>query len=257
LISINDFDKSKNKRKDSKMVEGSQRKTRSDKGSIQATVRDLHVLEWISHQYVARLDHVQQLLSREPGAPMTGKQLAMTTVRDQLDRWRRAGWVEYKRVLADEPGWVWVTRKGLQLVGLDERYSAREPAATRLHHLYSINSVRLIFESRKYSWTSERWVKSESKEKEREGRAIPDGVLHKDGRRIAIEVELTLKKPQELWLKVLRLADTKEWASLERAYHSIWFYVASKQIQAALQEQIGRLPAADQQRFAVSVVDWL
>jgi hypothetical protein len=81
--------------------------------------------------------------------------------------------------------------------------------------------------------------------------------VDKDGRRIAIEVELTLKKPQELWLKVLRLSDTKEWASLEQAYQSIWFYVASKQIQAALQEQIGRLPAADQQRFAVSVVDWL
>ena len=43
------------------------RKERRDKGIKLIKPRDLVVLLWIAHQYAARPDHVQELLSRMPG----------------------------------------------------------------------------------------------------------------------------------------------------------------------------------------------
>jgi hypothetical protein len=43
------------------------RKERRDKGKKLIKPRDLVVLLWIAQQYAARLDHVQELLSRMPG----------------------------------------------------------------------------------------------------------------------------------------------------------------------------------------------
>src|SRR5258708_27310510 len=100
------------------------RKTRSDKDLVMATGRDLKVLPWIAHQYAAQFYQVQSLLTRFPGAPLQGDLISEAVVKDQIDRWRRAGWVEYKRVLAEGRGWGWVTRKGLQLLGLEDTYHA-------------------------------------------------------------------------------------------------------------------------------------
>jgi hypothetical protein len=226
------------------------RKTRSDKGVVLATVRDLHVMEWIGHQYVARLDQVQGLLSREPGAPMRGTELALPTVRDQVDRWRRAGWAEYYRFLADEPGWVWLSRQGLRMVNQDEVYTARQPAATRLHHLYAVNQVRLGLEAKKHVWTSERWLKSQLKKGE--SKPIPDGVIATpSGKKIAIEVELSLKKPEELWGKVVRLVRHTELDRMSmryRGYDAIWFYVPSEQLRGAILDAAAGLKDEDEQK---------
>src|SRR5215468_819085 len=100
-----------------KKTKGQQRKTRSDKGTIMATRRDQYCIAWIAEQYAARADQIRELLSRlpDPKRPFKNQEeelIAETTVRDQISRWRRAGWIEYKRILADSPGWAWVTRKG-------------------------------------------------------------------------------------------------------------------------------------------------
>jgi hypothetical protein len=109
-----------------------QRKQRSDKGLVMATRRDQYCLAWISEMYAARIDQVQRLLSRfpDPDKPFkAGDLIAETTVRDMIRRWERAGWIEYRRILADSPGWVWTTKRGLALVDLDDIYPARVPAA--------------------------------------------------------------------------------------------------------------------------------
>src|ERR1700716_3546314 len=95
-----------------------ERKVRSDKGHIMATKRDLYIIKWIAEQYAARFDQLQKLLSRFPDKhkPFKSKLIAETTVKDQISRWQRAGWIEYKRVLADGRGYAWVTKKGLALV---------------------------------------------------------------------------------------------------------------------------------------------
>jgi hypothetical protein len=107
----------------------------------------LTVNTWIAHQYAARFDQVQELLSLHPGKPMKDELISEAVTRDQVTRWRKAGWVEYKRFLAEGPGWVWLTRKGLQTIGLDALYTSKAPAATRLHHIYAVNEVRLIVET--------------------------------------------------------------------------------------------------------------
>src|SRR5689334_22874197 len=137
-------------------TEKKERKQRSDKGLIMATRRDLYCIAWIAEQYAARGDQVRRLLSRFPDKekPFKDKLIAETTVKDQISRWRRAGWVEYVRVLADEPGYCWATKKGLALVGLDDIYTAKAPATTRLSHIYAVNQLRLFLDQ-KYTWKSE------------------------------------------------------------------------------------------------------
>jgi hypothetical protein len=62
------------------------RRERRDKGTKLITPRDLVVLLWIAQQYVARLDHVQELLSRMPGrggkqvSPARGVHAGVSTV---------------------------------------------------------------------------------------------------------------------------------------------------------------------------------
>jgi hypothetical protein len=52
------------------------------------------------------------------------------------------------RVLAEEPGYCWVTKKGLALVGLDDIDTAKVPATTRLSHLYAMNHLSLFLDQK-------------------------------------------------------------------------------------------------------------
>jgi hypothetical protein len=67
------------------------RNIRSHAGQPQLTPRDLCVLPWIAHQYAARLDQVQELLSRSPGKPIKDALSSDAVTRDQVTRWRKAG----------------------------------------------------------------------------------------------------------------------------------------------------------------------
>jgi hypothetical protein len=58
------------------------RKQRSDAGQPQLTQRDLLLLPWIAHQYAARIDQVQELLSRYPGKPMKDELISEAVTRD-------------------------------------------------------------------------------------------------------------------------------------------------------------------------------
>ena len=238
------------------------RKVRSDKGLVMATQRDLYCIAWIAEQYAVRADQLQRLLSRFPDKerPFKNKLMAMTTVKDQISRWKRAGWIEYKRVLADEPGFAWVTKRGLQLVDLDEIYTAREPASTRLNHIYAVNQLRLFLDQ-KYTWKSERRYRSEQLEKEKSKKGhssgpIPDAVLTGKAGKIAIEVELSAKKLGELETKLIRLVRyIVDDGSLgyTKAFPTIWFYVPSEKIKALVEDAIEALQDDEQKRVSVGI----
>ncbi len=244
-----------------KTEETRERKQRRDKGLIMATRRDLYCIAWIAEQYAARGDQVQRLLSRfpDPGKPFKdGNMIAETTLYDQLNRWRRAGWVEYVRVLADEPGYCWVTRKGLALVGLDDIYTAKAPAMTRLRHIYAVNQLRLFLDQR-FTWKSERRYRSEelAKEKNKKGKStgpIPDGILTTKQGAVAVEVELSVKKAPDLEAKLIRLVRHYAYIDLEYrpVFPAIWFYVASDRIKTAVEDAIEELQ--EQEKGRVSVV---
>jgi hypothetical protein len=237
-----------------------ERKTRSDKGNIMATRRDLYCIAWIAEMYAARGDQIQRLLTRfpDPRRPFKGKLIAKTTVKDQISRWKRAGWIEYKRVLADEPGFCWVTKKGLQLVDLDDIYTAHAPAYTRLDHIYAVNQLR-IFLDKTFAWRSERRYRAEL-EKPKQGEdasPIPDGLITtKEGALIAIEAEISPKKPAVLEEKIKRLTGYYTYTNrgYGPAFPTIWFYVPTDQMKALVEDAIERLrDDDDQKRVSVGV----
>src|SRR2546421_996541 len=151
------------------------RKARRDKGKKLIKPRDLVVLLWIAQQYAARLDHVQELLSRMPGRggrQVSPSGLTLSAVLKVVDRWVTLGLVEYRRIYDGEPGWVWLTPHGLSVLQLP--YARLAPKASTFPHLYHINRVRLELERRhpEYRWVGERTLRAAQPRRD-EGAAVP------------------------------------------------------------------------------------
>ncbi len=251
------------------MDDGRERKPRSDKGTIQATNRDMYCIAWIAEQYAARADQIRRLLSRfpDPDRPFKGRLIAETTTRDQIERWKKAGWIEYERVLAAQPGYAWVTRKGLQLVELDEEYTARKPAGTRLQHIYAVNQLRLFLDL-KYAWKSERryrWQQAQltqggKSKKGKKGGPIPDGVLTSREGDIAVEAEITPKKPADLEAKIASLVGAyppDDYMKDSPIFARVWFYVPNARMEEAVKEACQSLEDKESVRVGLGVNDTL
>lgn len=137
--------------------------TRRDAGQMRWTERDLTVLPWIGEQYAVRFDQLQVLLSRQLlGVTKEAGQVAASTVHARVARWKEAGLVQTAALLQGEPGWVWLTRKGLRQAGLD--YPLWQVSlSSHLDHLFACNAARLWVEARKpeAEWRSERTLRSE------------------------------------------------------------------------------------------------
>lgn len=130
---------------------GIARKERSDKGSIKIAERDLSVLTFMGEQYAVRTDQVARLLKR----PAEGT-LSESATRAVIARWEKAGLAASRKVIADQPRFVWLTRKGLDEVGLP--FKPWTPPAVSLAHIFWTNQVRIHTEDRHpaASWRSER-----------------------------------------------------------------------------------------------------
>ncbi len=103
-------------------MDGRQRKVRGDAGQMRYTERDVWALTWIGDQYGIRFDQLQELLGQRPGGVVqTPGGLGSATVRDMVQRWQRAGLVDHRKVLVGEPGWIWLTRGGLEHMDLPYR----------------------------------------------------------------------------------------------------------------------------------------
>ena len=152
-----------------------------------------------------------------------------------------------------------MTKKGLALVGLNDMYTAKAPATTRLNHLYAVNQLRLFLD-RKYSWKSERRYRAEelAKVKGKKGRTsgpIPDGLITTKNGWVAIEAEISQKKAVDLEAKMVRLV--RHFASgalgFESVFSAIWFYVASERLKTAVEEARDELKENEQGRVSVLV----
>jgi hypothetical protein len=182
------------------------RQRRHDAGTIQLTERDMWALVWIGQQYTVRADHLQGLLGRDPrGTVQVPRVLGKPTVERIIRRWRRAGWVEARQIFAKEPMWVWLTRTGLQQIGLP--YKPWGAKAANLNHLYWCNAVRFWVERRDVEkgrqgvWIGERALRYQVEQVERgvrneqalvSRRHLPDAEAMYGATRIAIEVEFDL-----------------------------------------------------------------
>jgi len=195
------------------------RNERSDKGNVLVTGRDQRVGTWIGQQYIARLDQFQFLLGLEAGkgAKETGR-ISENAARNVASRWVQKGWAVYRKILVGEPAWIWLTRYGLQDLGLS--YKPYTPSIVSLKHMYAVNQVRIELEKKfpDSIWVSERDIRAKMfYQKGARLPHVPDGILQTEKGDIAIEVELTLKKPLVL-LAILR--------ELVDLYHEVWYFVS-------------------------------
>ncbi|MCW3020018.1 MAG: hypothetical protein JWN10_2326 [Solirubrobacterales bacterium] len=145
--------------------------------------RDLNVLCWLGEQYGARIDQLEILLECGP-----------RTVQRVTGRLRAAGLVTTRRLLVGDPAWVTPTSAGLRAAG--QRFGVWQPRVGLLAHVAAVNDVRLHVLSR--SPDSE-WIPERLLARERHaGQHLPDGVVITEGRRVAIEVELTVKSQRRV-----------------------------------------------------------
>lgn len=180
------------------------KKLRMNAGVSEWTPRDLYVWEWIADQRAIRYDQLRRLLGRESELETKEKGLlSMSRTTQIIQRWVKAGLASYEPILAKQPGWIWLTRKGIQFAEEDYRASSA-PAPGTISHLYWINEVRLWledqFDENECSWTSERWMQHQREQMKEKGQTLPhmpDGYVEIDDengkRTFDVEVELSRK----------------------------------------------------------------
>jgi hypothetical protein len=145
--------------------------------------RDLELVGWLGEQYGARVDQLEVLLGCGP-----------RTVQRVIARLRDAGLITTRRLLVGEPAWVIPTSTGLRAAG--HGFGAWQPRLGLLAHVATVNDVRLHIQARspESEWVPERLLARDRQA----GEHLPDGVVITDGRRVAIEVELTVKSQRRV-----------------------------------------------------------
>jgi hypothetical protein len=170
------------------------------------------------------MDTLQKLLGRMAGtgvyAPKVPGTIAMRNVYRAIYRWENAGMVEYQKFWKDTPGWVWLTNTGLRSHNLTfTPWSPRQ--GSEFQHRHFINEIRVKLENRYgflLPWESERMVRKRLSES-REGNHAPDAVVAIDGKRLALEVELTNKTAKRTEAIIKNMLTN---------YDGIWYFVTQK-----------------------------
>ncbi|MEZ4710642.1 MAG: hypothetical protein R3A44_25815 [Caldilineaceae bacterium] len=202
------------------------RAERCDKGEVRITPRDEHVLNWIGEMYACSLEHLQVLFARIAGDEDLNP-VSEGVVRNAIRRWRRAGWVEFKKPLSDSKGIVYLTHRGLSYFGFDYKYSP--PSLALINHVNEVNRARLDIElSDKFvSWISERSLRKEEGEKDvRVKKHIPDGIVYTtDEIYVAVEVEISRKTRLRLEKIIKALWGSRGSADEPGRYSRVMYYV--------------------------------
>lgn len=169
---------------------------RSDRGSVRQTARDVELLTWIAQQYAVPMDLLAVLMGQREGAGPRD----LTTAYALVNRWKRAGWAQSGQVDAG-PAWVWPTQSTAAAF-LERKVTNWRPGLARVAHLRAAAAVRLYRTGADLTrWIGERQLTPSQflQKADRPGHR-PDGVeITEDGRRVAIEVELTAKNPERYW----------------------------------------------------------
>jgi hypothetical protein len=220
----------------------SERQKRSDKGKPQLTQRDLDILRIIGEQTAYRFDQLQGLLARHPMTHSADPAfLSETRTMVMIRRWQQLGLADYRKILHDQEGWVWLTAKGIAHLQVPVRF--HEPFHGDLEHLYWINETLALIEDRDgaipgFRWESERLIRATRERlltQQKQGNQVdrwlpleyqcqhrPDGLLrYQVGQNakeyvIAIEVELS-HKAYSTWKKIF--------LELIKYHHEVQYYV--------------------------------
>ena len=180
---------------------------RSDAGHIRVAERDLELLRVVGEQFAVTLPQLARLMGRSEHA-----------ARWLRARWQRADWVQGRALLVGEPVFVWLTRPGQRLAGLP--YKLWVPNPVMLAHIRAVTDVRLWVMGRRpeADWISERALaRTQQRGPGRRHGHRPDALVRAEGKEVAVEVELALKKRERLERLVRETV---------RSYGSVWYFAA-------------------------------
>lgn len=213
------------------------------------TENDPLSLRWFGEQGGGQFGQVQIVLARQSPNPEKLTVLGVLSVqrtRKKITKGRQEGLVEFRTFLANEKGWLWLSKRGLEFSGLgDLRYY--EPKLESLRHLYYVNQARLYIEQQRPedTWKSERLIryKQSASQAGKKAQHIPDGILIKPGgEAIAIEVELTPKKRERI-VEIIR--------ELANSYYRTWYF-ATQSVWAVVEAALAQLP--ERQRKSIQLL---
>jgi len=167
--------------------------------------------------------------------------------------------VGYKKILAYQSGYVWLTSRGLREMGFKEielTYRDWEPRPTMIEHYWSVNQVRLRYEqagSATFHWVSERTLKA--RKGNRKGHDV-DAEIFEDNQLVALEVELSTKSPEDTKAIMRTLLR-------ERVAHNVYkyakaLYVTNAKTAPLIMRTKAHFPPDEAQRIEVqSILDYL
>jgi hypothetical protein len=147
-----------------------------------ARVGEAAILQLVSEQRVVTVGQLARLLRTGPAK-----------ARHRVGRLVDLGWVATGSFPGFEGEWVWLRGRGYTLAGVRPNY--KPVGVVNLFHTHAITEARLALREEYPDgvWVCER----EFLAGRAESGVVPDGVLELGDRRLAIEVELSYKRPAE------------------------------------------------------------
>ena len=189
--------------------------------AVERKQRDRALMRFVCEERQIRLDHLAELAKRP-----------IAEVQCDVDRLEREGFFETEEVLDKDDGLPWVTptKTGLRRVRLGSDLYRTLPGLGDLNHTFLVAATRIHYASRLKGW---RWISERllSLENGRIKHHLPDGVLKRGKKTIAIEIELTNKKPSALAGILKRLSKR----------HTKVHYHCSKQARGRVEKELQAL----------------
>ncbi|SFE28380.1 Replication-relaxation [Thermoanaerobacter thermohydrosulfuricus] len=179
---------------------------------MQLTKRDLEILYWINRMRYVTVNQVAKKF--KIGIWYTYKRLKKLCDDEYL----------YSlRIFRNKPGVYICTKKGAEIAG--SNLWAPKHYVNLANYEHDLKVVDLSIElERQGEWISMRELRQDSRTD-----MIPDGVLIKDGKKIAVEVELTKKSERNLKKKM-------NYYKRSIDYDEIWYFVSSRVVYDAVEK---------------------
>jgi hypothetical protein len=192
---------------------------RRDYGSFRPSQREIELLELIEVQYAITLPQLARLIGRSD-----------QTARALRDRWKRARWVDSRKLAVDAPPFVWITGRA----PIQPQFRTWDANPGLALHIEAITDIRLLLERERClgKWECERSIAQRLALAHKRGEHLPDGLLDTGSEKIAIEVELTLKARDRLDAII---------AELSNAYDCVWYF-APDPLATKLERVMGETP---------------
>jgi Mn-dependent DtxR family transcriptional regulator len=205
---------------------------------MRLTITDIKLIRWVNKMKRVNVRHVEKFLH-----------VSMSNVYRRLKRLVDNGYLVHEQIFHLKPGIYYPTWKGVNAAG--DPLSPARVNLTEYEHDLIVTDIALYFEKKYGYWKSEREIRSDKgiTLKSQNHVHIPDGLTIIEGKKIAIEVELTQKgkeRIKRIFSRHLRSND----------YDEVW-YLAKSNIKQNLEQHVNNVIYSKIKIFDINEVDKL